>query len=183
VEQDEHLLIAEIGAGSVHAFEELMKRYEHLVYRACLYYTGNREDALDVTQEVFVKVFNRLESFSGSGSFKGWLLRITHNESLNWIRSRRRHWEHDELGPANSPRLEAPQETDISRKESRDLIDGALQNLNPRQRQALRLRYFEKMSINEISALLGCTKGTTKNILFRGLRKLRNQLALHGREP
>ena len=176
-EQNEHALIAEVSAGSVGAFEELMKNYERLVYRACLFYTGDREDALDVTQAVFVKVFERIESFRGSGSFKGWLLRITHNESLNWLRSRTRHGEHEELTAANSPELEARQESDLVQKESRDLIAAALLRLNPKQRKALTLRYFERMSIGEISSLLGCARGTTKNILFRSLRKLRDQLA------
>lgn len=177
-EQNERALIAAVSAGSMGAFEELMKHYECLVYRTCLRYTGNREDAMDVTQEVFVKVFERIASFRGSGSFKGWLLRITHNESLNWIRSRTRHGEHDQLTVANSPELEARQESDLFQKENRDLIAAALLRLNPKQRQALTLRYFERMSISEISSLLGCTRGTTKNILFRSLRKLRDQLAV-----
>ncbi len=177
-EQNERALIAEASAGSMGAFEELMRNHERLVYRACFCYTGNREDALDVTQEVFVKVFEKIASFRGSGPFKGWLLRLTHNESLNWIRSRTRHGEHDELTAANSPELEARQEADLFRMESRDLLTAALLRLNPRQREALTLRYFERMSIGEISSHLGCTQGTAKNILFRGLRKLRDQLAL-----
>jgi RNA polymerase sigma-70 factor (ECF subfamily) len=159
-----------------------MKNYEGLVYRTCFGYTRNRDDALDVTQEVFVKVYEKIASFRGSGSFKGWILRITHNESLNWIRSRARHTEHDELTAANSPEAEARQETDLSRKESRDLIGHALLHLNPRQRKALTLRYFEGMSISEIASLLECTEATTKNILFRSLRKLRDQLVPHWRE-
>ena len=180
IEQDERDLIAEVSTGRAGAFEQLMMNYEHLVYRACLFYTGNREDALDVTQEVFVKVFERIGSFRGTGPFKGWLLRITHNESLNWIRSRARHGEHDRLTAANSPELEARQETDLVRKENRDRIAEALLHLNPRQQKALTLRYFERLSISEISSLLGCTQGTTKNILFRSLRRLRDRLALDG---
>jgi RNA polymerase sigma-70 factor (ECF subfamily) len=182
VEQDEKALIARAYAGSVAAFEELMKRYEHLVYRVCFSHTGNRDDALDVTQEVFVKVFEKIETFRGSGSFKGWLLRITHNESLNWIRSRTRHGEHMELTAANPQGLEGRQETDLFQKERHNAIAGALLHLSPRQRTALTLRYFERMSINEISSLLGCTQGTTKNILFRSLRKLRDQLTLDWEE-
>ena len=182
MEQDENALIARVHEGSVAGFEELMKQYERLVYRICFSHTGNRDDALDVTQEVFVKVFERIGSFRGSGSFKGWLLRITHNESLNWLRDRSRHGEHRELTAANSPGLGARQETDLLQKEDRDVIVDALGHLSPRQRTALTLRYFERMSISEISSLLGCTQGTTKNILFRSLRKLRDQLALDWEE-
>ena len=90
-EQNERALIEDVRAGSVTAFEDLMKSYEGLVYRICFGYTRNRDDALDVTQEVFVKVYEKMASLRGSGSFKGWLLRITHNESLNWLRGRARH--------------------------------------------------------------------------------------------
>jgi RNA polymerase sigma-70 factor (ECF subfamily) len=177
-EKEERALIAQVSAGSMEAFEDLMRIYERVVYRTCFSYTRNREDALDVTQEVFVKVFERIGSFRGSGSFRGWVLRITHNESLNWIRGRTRHAEYDQLTAANSPEVAPRQEADLLRSESRDLVAGALLRLNPRQRRALTLRYFERMSIDEISSLLGCTPGTAKNILFRGLRKLRDQLAL-----
>jgi len=181
-EQSERALIVEVRAGSVAAFEDLMKSYEGLVYRTCFGYTRNRDDALDVTQEVFVRVYERIASFRDSGSFKGWLLCIAHNESLNWIRRRARHGEHDELTAANSPDIEARQESDLSQQESRDLIATALLHLNPRQRKALTLRYFERMSISEISSLLECTEGTAKNIIFRSLRKLRDQLVPHWRE-
>lgn len=179
----EKALMDEVSAGSAGAFEQLMKTYQGIVYRTCLFYTGNREDALDVTQEVFVKVFERSGSFRGSGSFKGWLLRITHNESLNWIRSRTRHGDHDRLTVANSPELEPRQETDLVQSENRDRLAEALLSLNPKHRKALTLRYFERMSISEISSLLGCTPGTTKNILFRSLRRLYERLALDGGKP
>ena len=181
-EENEWALIVDTRAGSAAAFEDLMKRYQGLVYRTCFGYTRNRDDALDVTQEVFVKVYERIASFRGSGSFRGWLLRITHNESLNWIRGRARHGEHDRLSAANAPELEAPQEADVSRRESRDLIDAALLHLNPKQRKALTLRYFERMSISEIASLLECTEGTTRNILFRSLQKLRDRMVPYWRE-
>jgi len=181
-EDKERALVAEMRAGSADAFEDLMKRYQGLVYRTCFGYTRNRDDALDVTQEVFVKVYERMASFQGSGSFKGWLLRITHNQSLNWIRSRARHGEHDRLSEANAPEMEPRQEDDLSRQESRDQIEAAMVHLNPKQRKALTLRYFERMSISEIASLLECTEGTARNILFRSMRKLRDRMVPHWRE-
>jgi RNA polymerase sigma-70 factor (ECF subfamily) len=181
-EEKEQALIAEVVAGSVAAFEELMMTYEGLVYRTSFGYARNRDDALDITQEVFVKVYEKIGTFRGSGSFKGWLLRITHNESLNWLRSRARHGEHGRLTAAGTPEYQARQEADLSRRETRDLIGRALLELNPRQRRALTLRYFERMSISEIASLLECTEGTTKNILFRSLRKLRDRMVPHWRE-
>jgi RNA polymerase sigma-70 factor (ECF subfamily) len=181
-EEREDALIADMRTGSAAAFEDLMKRYEGLVYRTCYGYTRDRDDALDVTQEVFVRVYEKIDSFRGTGSFKGWLLRITHNESLNWIRGRARHGEHDRLTEANAPGLEARQEADLSQQEDLDLIGAALLHLNPKQRKALTLRYFERMPIREIASRLDCTEGTARNILFRSLQKLRDRMVPHWRE-
>jgi RNA polymerase sigma-70 factor (ECF subfamily) len=182
VEQGDRVLVDEVRTGSTRAFEELMKRYQRLVYATCLAYAGTPDDALDMTQEVFVKVYEKLSSFRGSGTFKAWLLRITHNEGLNWVRSRRRHGDRRELTPANSPEVAASQDTDLIRRERQDLLREALLRLNPRQRQAVVLRYFEGSPIREIASILDCTEGTAKNILFRSLRKLRSHLVPDGRE-
>jgi RNA polymerase sigma-70 factor (ECF subfamily) len=182
VEQGDLALIEEVRTGSRRAFEEIMKRYQRLVYATCLAYTGTQEDALDMTQDVFVKVYEKLGSFRGTGTFKGWLLRITHNEGLNWVRRHARRGDHRELTPLNTPQVQAAQDSDLMQQETRDVLREALLHLNPRQRQAVMLRYFEKASIGEIASILGCTDGTAKNILFRSLRKLRDHLMPHWRE-
>ncbi len=182
MEQSDQALIEDVRTGSTRAFEEIMKRYQRLVYAVCLAYTRTPEDALDMTQDVFVKVYEKLGSFRGTGTFKAWLLRITHNEGLNWVRSCARRGDHRELTPVNSPRVEASQDSDLTQQETLDILRKALLHLNPRQRQAVMLRYFEKTSIGEIASILGCTDGTAKNILFRSLRKLRDHLVPHWRE-
>jgi RNA polymerase sigma-70 factor (ECF subfamily) len=182
VEHSDEALVEETCAGSTNAFEEIMRRYERLVYVTGFAYAGNREDALDITQSVFVKVYEKLGSYRGTGTFKAWLLRIAHNESLNWIRDHARHSDHDELAPGNAPEFRASQESDLVEKRKLDLVRKALVQLNPRQQQAIVLRYFEQSSTSEIARVLGCTEGTAKNILFRGLEKLRRQLVPHWRE-
>ena len=182
VEQDDHVLIEEVRTGAAGAFEEIMKRYERLVYLTCFPYAGSSDDALDITQNVFVKVYENATSFRGTGSFKAWLLRIAHNEGLNWVRSHARRRDHTELTPANSPEVAASQDSDLIRQESWELLREALLHLNPRQRQAVVLRYFERTPIREIAAILDCTEGTAKSILFRSLRELRRHLVPHWRE-
>jgi RNA polymerase sigma-70 factor (ECF subfamily) len=182
VEQGDHVLIEEIRAGSTGAFEKIMKRYERLVYLTCFPYAGSRDDALDITQNVFVKVYENAGSFQGTGSFKAWLLSITHNEGLNWVRGHARHRDHAELTPANSPEVAAHQDSDLIRQETWEMLREALLHLNPRQRQAVVLRYFERTPVREIAAILDCTEGTAKSILFRSLRELRRYLVPHWRE-
>jgi RNA polymerase sigma-70 factor (ECF subfamily) len=175
-------LVEEIRRGSTVAFEELMTRYERLVYRISFAYTGSQEDSLDVTQNVFIKVYERLQSFRGVGTFKAWLMRITHNENIDWARRHARYRKHDELTTENAPPCDPGQEHDLVQSESRSRLMKELMALNSRQREAMMLRYFERMSISEISSILSCTEGTTKSLLFRGLRALRGRMVPQGSE-
>lgn len=182
VGDSDQALIEEIRAGSTVAFEKLMNRYERLVYRISYVSAGNQEDALDITQNVFLKVYEKLESFRGVGSFKAWLMRITHNENIDWARSHARFRRHDELTDENSPSHEPGQESELAQSETRRRLMDEMVHLNPRQRDAVTLRYFGRMSIAEISVVLDCTEGTTKSLLFRSLEKLRGRMVHQGSE-
>jgi RNA polymerase sigma-70 factor (ECF subfamily) len=155
------------------AFESLMRRYRRLAYRVAYGFTGDRESAMDVVQETFLKVHARIGSFRGEGDVRNWIARIAANEALNTKRSVSRHptSELDEavfLVPAEAP-------SDLDELEvRREALRRSLAALGPRPRLALVLRYYEEMSIPEISAVLECSEGTARNILFRGLQKLRS---------
>jgi RNA polymerase sigma-70 factor (ECF subfamily) len=153
-----------------------MERYERLVFRIGYAYSSRTEDALDISQNVFLKVHHNLDSFKGKGSFRAWLLRIAHNESANWIRMHKYHRKIDELTPTNAPRLGPVQDDEVLRHEYQELLRDEMEHLNDRQRQAVTLRYFEDMSLREIAGVLECSEGVVKNILFRSLEKLRNRL-------
>jgi RNA polymerase sigma-70 factor (ECF subfamily) len=174
LEQSDLDLIEETRAGSSAAFDELMGRYERLVYKVCYGYTGNQEDSLDVTQNVFIKAYQKLDSFRATGSFKSWLLRITRNEGIDWTRRHAKDKNQEEFIPERGPSCEAPQLSEVARREHREELMRSVSCLNPKQREAVVLRYFEGMSIKEISSVLGCSEGTTKSHLFRGINKLRD---------
>jgi RNA polymerase sigma-70 factor (ECF subfamily) len=175
-------LIEEVLGGSRIAFDQLMQRYEQVVYRVCFSYTRNQDDAMDVTQNVFLKVYAKMGSYRGSGTFRSWLLRIAHRENINWQRSRRKHLSYEDLDPAHTPRHPADQESEVLRSERRRHLAGALTDLNPKQRLAVSLRYYEGLSIREIAAVLKTTEGNARSILFRSLQKLRNTLVVSWRE-
>ncbi|MEE8583439.1 MAG: sigma-70 family RNA polymerase sigma factor [Acidobacteriota bacterium] len=177
MEFTDQTLVEEVQAGSSVAFEHLMRRYERLVFKVAYGYAGGREGALDVTQNVFLKVHHNLKAFRGKGAFKGWLMRITVHESLNWKRSQRRHQGHDELMDFHMTSEHGQDEMLVDQERRRMLLE-SMGQLNPKQRLAVALRYFEGMPVREISALLRCSEGVTKNILFRSLRKLRAELSM-----
>ena len=173
---DDHELIQEARAGSRAATELLMRRHERRVYRSRLGITRNVEDAHDLTQEALLRAFSKLGSFEGKGSFQGWLLQVTNRVCLNWLRHRSRRPETEELTELNEPAGAASQETDLSQRETWEWLRFELTRLNDRERLALCLRYFEQLPIREVAAVLDCSVGTAKNLLFRTIHKLRQHM-------
>jgi RNA polymerase sigma-70 factor (ECF subfamily) len=174
VHLSDEALVDELRSGSMLAFAVLMKRYEKLVYRIAFDHARNQDCALDITQNVFLNAHQKLHSYSGSGLFKAWLLRIAYNESISWFRRHKGERITEELTPLNAPALRSVQVDEFARNESRNILLGELKKLSAKQRLAVSLRYFEDFSLREIAAVIDCSEGTVKSILFRSLEKLRN---------
>lgn len=175
MEFSDRVLVEEIRAGSGVAFERLMVRYRRLVFRIAYGFSRDTEAAMDVTQETFMKVHASLGDWRGDGELKHWISRIAANLAMNRARGERRRPAEpldDERAPDDSP----TQETTLQRRETRQALHRSLSTLHPRQRLAVVLRYFESMSVPEIAAALDCSQGTARNILFRGLQRLRTNL-------
>ena len=171
------VLIEESRRGSPVAFDALMRRYERLVFAVAWTYTRERESALDVTQQVFLKVYQKLGTVRTAGAFKAWLVRIACRESLNWQR-RHRHLQEVEAITADWPGSDAAApEKDLLYEEDLRRLRDSMAQLPLRQRLAVTLRYFEGLPVREVAAALRCSEGTGKNLLFRGLRRLRDKLA------
>lgn len=170
-------LIEEIHHGSADAFENLMQRYQSHVYSVAYSYAREKESALDISQNVFIKVYENLNKFRGKSKFKTWLIRIASNESQNWIKKNRRYQMYDELDDEIIDKdCQLPQEDEFIARENRVLILRSLYKLNTKYRLAVVLRYFENFSIRDIAHVLKCSEGVVKNILFRSLRKLKTSL-------
>jgi RNA polymerase sigma-70 factor (ECF subfamily) len=174
LEPTDRELLAEIGAGSDLAFDRLMRRYRRLVYRVAYGFTGDQESALDVVQETFLKVHTRLSSFRGEGQLKNWIVRIAANEAMNWKRSSSR-LATSELDESVYSRPDTRDERD-RRAITERVLERTLACLGPRYRLAIVLRYFGERSTREIAAALECSEGTARNVLFRGLEKLRTMM-------
>ncbi|MDE0109419.1 MAG: sigma-70 family RNA polymerase sigma factor [Bryobacterales bacterium] len=179
-------LVCGLKARKPGSYELLLRRYQRPVYSYVCRLIDDHADAEDVTQEVFVKVFRRVDSFRGSSTFKTWLYRIATNEASNkrrWF-SRHRAWEVSESSVhsrahefSDSFRSEAvtPFEHTTDR-ERRDILNGALQALDPRFREAVVLRDVEDFSYGEIADTLGVPLGTVKSRILRGREALKRHL-------
>jgi RNA polymerase sigma-70 factor, ECF subfamily len=174
---DIDLVTATLG-GEINAFDQLMERYQRLVYSLVTSFASNSEEALDLTQDIFLKAYRQLASFDGRGTLKAWLARIALNEGINSAKSaRRRQARHEAWHLVRTDHQPAPQDRDLLAVERQSQVAAALSDLAPRHRLAIELRYLQEMSIHEVAAVLECSEGVARNILFRGLRKLRQQLA------
>src|SRR3984957_17171071 len=188
---DERSIVAEAQAGSRSAFEELVRRYDRDVLRLALNLMKRPEDARDVYQEAFLKVYRNLYRFRFECSFYTWLYRIVTNVCLDHLRRRQARPEdqapesnsltHDEgLGDFFERQREHRPTLDPERrlfgKEIQARIASAMELLSPRERVVFEMKHYQGLKLRAIGEALGTTEETVKNSLFRATRKLRSQL-------
>lgn len=177
MEPSDAVLIERSLAGELDAFDALMARYQALVFKVAMTCARDRDEALDISQNAFLKAYEQLGSLRTGASFKSWVARIAYHESVNWARRHKRRGESFE-----SPEVDRVQEpspgpdTVLLTGERSHLLADRLGRLNPRYRLVVALRYFEELSTAEIAAILRCSEGLVKNMLFRSLRRLRQEL-------
>ena len=187
---DDHALIARAQQGDRAAFEALVQRYDRDVLRLALNLLHSPEDARDVYQEAFLKVYRNLHRFRLDCSFYTWLYRIVTNVCLDHMRRRRARPE--DQAPVSASALQsglperdffdrqsdssADPEQSLLGQEIGQRIDRALAVLSPRERMIFELKHKQGMRLRAIGEALGTTEETVKNSLFRATRKLREQL-------
>lgn len=170
-------LIEEVLSGNLSSFNALMQKYEKYVYTIAYGFGRSQDNALDITQNVFTKVYQKLASFRKESSFKSWIAKISYNEGVNWVRTNQKSMDHETFAEDNSELISIiSQEDEFLAKENKSALIRSLYALNTRHRLAVVLRYFEDQSIREIASALDCSEGVVKNILFRSLKKLKENL-------
>ncbi len=175
MQKTDDMLVTETKDGSLEAFDLLMQKYEAEVYRVAYSYTRDTDSAMDISQNVFIKVFENLNSFRRSSTFKTWLIRIAWNESRNWIKRNKRHLMHQDVEATQISTVHKP-DAEMESTEDKIMLLRSLYNLNTRYRLAVVLRYFENYSLRDIAAILDCSEGVVKNMLFRSLQKMKQTL-------
>jgi RNA polymerase sigma-70 factor (ECF subfamily) len=170
-------LIEQVLDGSTNAFDKLMINHQEMVFRIGLQFGKNRENAMDITQNVFLKVYENLKSFQGRSSFKTWLMRIAYNEGTNWIRKNKNELDNEAFDEeVNMVQNSPSQEDEVLAQENRSILLRSLLSLNTRYRLAVVLRYFEDKPLREIAHILNCSEGVVKNMLYRSIQKMKELL-------
>jgi RNA polymerase sigma-70 factor (ECF subfamily) len=187
---DERVLVQQAQAGSRPAFEELVRRYDRDVLRLALSLMKRSEDARDVYQEAFLKVYRNLHRFRFECSFYTWLYRIVTNVCLDHLRRRQARPE-DQAPETPSQFEEGGTDFFERQREHRATLDPerhllgqeiraklalAMERLSPRERIVFEMKHYQGLKLRAIGDALGTSEETVKNSLFRATRKLRSEL-------
>jgi len=173
---DEQLII-EITSGNDAAFRTLMERYQQQVFRTVMGFVHSKEDAEDITQEIFIRVYQSLNTFQGESELSTWLYRITVNMSLNFLRSNRKKRLMQSLEALFTLRSEDKTPLEELESTERDRrIRQAIDSLPERQRLAFILSRYEELPQKKIAAVMNRSEGTVEQLLQRAKENLRKKL-------
>jgi len=170
-------LIRQAARGSVEAFNLLVSRWEKRVYNYLLRITGHREDALDLTQDVFLKAYQNLRKLDDPSRFAPWLYRIAHNEAYSMFRKRRPESDVDEIEPEATEAGITVGGSSVFPVELSLAVAAALDKLTPDQREAVVLKIYQGFKFEEMAEILGCPVSTVKSRLYTAFDLLKLQLA------
>ena len=170
--QDDLALIQRCLRGETAAFEPLVERYHRPLFNLAARLLGSRDEALDSTQNAFVKAFEHLRSFDQNQRFFSWIYQILRNECLNVLRSRRPSTPlPDDLLASGSP------DDGLEQDERQAAVQAALMALTDDQREVVLLRHFTELSYDEIAASTGVPLKTVKSRLYSARQRLAVLLA------
>lgn len=183
---DDKTLVARCQAGDQDAYRQLVQRYQRKVYGVAFGMLHSAEDAMDVTQEAFIRVHRYIDDFMGSSSFFTWLYRIVVNLCIDHIRreGKAQTVDYDDTISHTSQEAEQlrPWSMDgnpahaLDRKEMREMIEKALESLSAPHRAVILMREVEGLSYTEMAEAMRCSKGTIMSRLFHARRRM--QVAL-----
>jgi RNA polymerase sigma-70 factor (ECF subfamily) len=177
-------LIRAAQRGDQEAFEQLVRAYDQSVLRLATNLLRSPEDARDVYQEAFLRVYRSLGNFRFDCSFHTWLYRIVTNICLDQLRKRKVRKEDSTVTETAEGKLDrmdsfeedapdANPERSMWNRQLRERIEGALGDLTPRERMVFELRHYQGLRLRNIGEILGTTEEAAKNCLFRATQKMR----------
>lgn len=186
---EELQLIQAVLKGDSDSFEQLVLENQNGVYNLAYKMTSNESDALDISQEVFIKAYTNLSRFRGDSRFSVWLYRLTYNACIDLLRRKKRvsvtsltvnDQEDDAPCEFDIPDIKYSPETQYERKETRKAVRDAVMSLPEQHRQVVIMREYSDMSYEEIARALHLTEGTVKSRLSRARQRLAKILIENG---
>ena len=179
VEPDDRQLVQTIRAGDTDAFEMLVRRKTTKVYALCYRVIGNAEDAKDISQLVFLKLWENLEKYDPQYAFDTWLYRMVTNVAIDFMRNKQSR---DNAVNSNlrlvKTAADAEQTVTMQRKEVENVFNEISTVLSPKQKTVFIMNQMEDLPSAEIAKILGCRESTVRNHLFNARKLMQQQLQI-----
>ena len=177
VEPDDRQLVEKIRGGDPSAFEQLVRRKTSKVYALCYRVIGNGEDAKDISQLVFIKLWENIEKYDSNYAFDTWLYRMVTNVAIDFMRNKQSR----ENAVNSNLRLvktsaDAEQGVVVQRKEIENVFNAVSTVLSPKQKMIFVMSEMEDLRSSEIAKILGCRESTVRNHLFNARKLMQQQL-------
>ncbi len=177
VELDDRQLVEQIRQGDDGAFEMLVRRKTTKVYGLCYRVIGNSEDAKDISQLVFLKLWENLEKYDATYAFDTWLYRMVTNVAIDFMRSKQSR---DNAVNSNlrlvKTSIDPEQTVTVARKEVESVFNAVSNVLSPKQKTIFVMSEMEDLRSSEIAKVLGCRESTVRNHLFNARKLMQAQL-------
>ena len=177
VEPDDRQLVENARGGRPDAFEQLVRRKTSKVYSLCYRVIGNAEDAKDISQLVFIKLWENLEKYDPNYAFDTWLYRMVTNVAIDFLRNKQSR----ENAVNSNLRLvktsaDAEQGVVVQRKEIEQIFNDCSSALSPKQKTIFVMREMDDLPSSEIARVLGCRESTVRNHLFNARKLMQEEL-------
>ena len=177
VEPDDRQLVRTIRSGDSDAFEQLVRRKTTKVYSLCYRIIGNAEDAKDISQLVFIKLWENLEKYDPTYAFDTWLYRMVTNVAIDFMRNKQSR---DNAVNSNLRLVKTSAEPEqgvvVQRKEIENVFNAVSTVLSPKQKMIFVMSEMEDLRSSEIAKILGCRESTVRNHLFNARKLMQQQL-------
>ena len=177
VEPDDRQLVEQIRQGDDGAFETLVRRKNSKVYGLCYRVIGNAEDAKDISQLVFLKLWENLEKYDPTYAFDTWLYRMVTNVAIDFMRNKQSR---DNAVNSNlrlvKTAVDPEQTVSVARKEVESVFNVVSNVLSPKQKAIFVMSEMEDLRSSEIAKVLGCRESTVRNHLFNARKLMQQQL-------
>ena len=173
--EEERQWIEEVLSGNNQAYAQIINKYKNPLYATILRMTGNQQDAVDLVQESFIKIYRQLRKFDGKGSFSSWMYRVAINHCIDEFRKKRFKMEQVEIREDDVKDIQHPEVIFLKKEKNRQL-EKLIGGLPEDERMILLLRYVNEQSYSEISEFMSLSLATVRNKLHRAKKKLRETI-------
>jgi len=176
---EESLLVLRIQAGDREAFKDLVRSSQQRVFQLAFAFFGNREDAMDIVQETFLRLHQKIGSYKEGFSLQGWVMQIAKNLCVDYFRKHYRRRREVEAGVSLDDLQVASEESASARKASdlKDLLSRSIHLLADKQRTIFIMRHFNELQVEEIARMLNISPGTVKSLHFKAVQNLKGRLS------